>query len=291
MRVFASVVDSAGVRAAARALDLPKSVISRRVTALEERLGVQLIQRSTRALQLTEVGRIYYERCASILADCRAAEEDIRSVSAEPQGTLRVTAAQFAGEEFLEPVAAEYLRRWPRARIDIRLTGERLDIVAEGLDIAIRRGALDDTTALVARRLGTYELSCFASPGYVERRGAPETPADLARHDCILLAGHTGPVVWTFPDPEGPVRIKVQGRLRVNSRRMAHQAALDGLGIVRLNRVVRMADIEAGRLVELLPTFRETADVYAIYPKTKPTPVKIRAFLDLLTDSAFLRRL
>jgi DNA-binding transcriptional LysR family regulator len=209
----------------------------------------------------------------------------------EPQGTLRVTAAQFAGEEFLEPVAAEYLRRWPRVRLDIRLTSERLVLLAEGLDIAIRRGALDDSTSLTARRLGAYELACLASPAYLARHGAPESPADLARHDCILLAGHTGPVVWTFPGPEGVERVKVQGRLRVNSRRMAHQATLDGLGIARLNRVVRVNDIEAGRLVELLPTFRETADVYAIYAKTRPTPVKIRAFVELLTDSTYLRRL
>ena len=287
MRVFAAVVESAGVRAAARVLELPRSVVSRRVAALEERLGVQLVRRSTRSLQLTELGQAYYERCARILAECRAAEDDLRTASAEPQGTLRLTASQFVGEELLDPIVAEYLRRWPRVRVEIRLTAERLDLVAEGLDLAIRRGALDDSEALTARRLGTSELTCFASPDYIARRGAPQTPADLAGHDCIVIAGPSGPPAWTFPGPRGPERIPVSARLRVNSRRMAYQAARGGLGIARLNRVLREDDLRSGHLVELLPAYREVADVYAVYPRARPTPIKIRAFLDLLSQSAF----
>ncbi|HSO00563.1 MAG TPA: LysR family transcriptional regulator, partial [Candidatus Nanopelagicales bacterium] len=278
MRIFAAVVESAGVRAAARVLDLPRSVVSRRVAALEERLGVQLVRRSTRALQLTDLGQAYYERCSRILAECHAAEEDLRTASAEPQGTLRITSSQFVGEELLDPIVAEYLHRWPRARVEIRLTAERLDLVAEGLDLAIRRGALDDTGALTAKRLGTSELTCFASPDYIARRGSPETPADLAAHDCIVIAGPAGPPAWTFPGPLGPERVPVPARLRVNSRRMAYQAARSGLGITRLNRLLRDDDAHRAHLVELLPAYREVADVYAVYPRTRPTPIKIRAF-------------
>jgi DNA-binding transcriptional LysR family regulator len=281
--VFTKVADAGSFTAAARALDMPKSTVSRRVANLEEALGVRLLHRTTRKVRLTDDGRAYAERCRRAIADLDEAERLLTARRAEPRGTLRVTAPVDFGEQYLGPIVAEYLRRHEDVRVEVELTPRVVDLVEEGFDVAIRLGALPPS-ALIARRLRGGGAHLYASPRYLARRGAPRTVDDLARHDCIAFR-RGGRTSWTLQGPSGERTIERPARLVVNHLPLAREAAVAGLGIAVLPGYLGEDAVRAGRLRRVLSRWA-TADtpVHAVYPSARQLSAKVRAFLDLLVE-------
>jgi DNA-binding transcriptional LysR family regulator len=265
---------------------MPKQTVSRRLAELEAALGVQLAQRTTRRLRLTDVGRAYAVRCREV---ARLADEANRAAAAvagdEPRGTLRITADPTFGEAFLPGLSAEFLARYGEVRLEVVLTNRYVDLVDEGFDLAFRVGRLEDSS-LVARRLGPARLWCCAAPGYLERKGVPADPSALAEHDCIELSPRRGPSRWPFRDPEGGVQaVPVTGRIQVDSLPMARQIARAGLGIANLPAFACEADVEAGTLSTVLDEWTiDVGGVFVVYPPQRFLAARVRRFVDLAVE-------
>ncbi len=280
MVVFAKVVQAGSFRAAARELQMPKSTVSRRVAALEERLGARLLQRTTRKLSLTELGDVYLHHCTRIVAEIEEAELAVTKLQAAPRGVLRVSAPLNPG--FLGPTITEFLRRYPETRIEMVSTDRVVDLVAEGIDVAIRVGRLADST-LICRALGKGSMLVVASPDYVDRHGAPETPNDLKTHDCLVFAAGQTRTQWQLRSGQTTSNVTVSARIVVNDFGILQQAALTSLGIALLPLQLCLEHIEAGRLVHLLPDWRPPdVPMQAVYPSTRHLSPKLTSFLDLL---------
>jgi DNA-binding transcriptional LysR family regulator len=284
MRLFAQLAEAGSLTAAARALAIPKQTLSRRLAALEEALSVQLATRTTRRLRLTEVGEAYAARCAEIARLADDANLAVQDRAETPRGTLRITADPTFGESFLPGLVAEYVRANPEVTVDAILTARRVDLIEEGFDVAFRVGRLEDSS-LVARKLGAARLAYVASPTYLDERGKPEGPEDLANHECIQLVPRPGPSRWPFGGKDGLRLVSVSGRVRVNSLPLARQAALAGLGIVNLPAFACAGDIERGTLVSVLDQWVPDAGfVHVVYPGTRFLAPKLRRFIDLAVE-------
>lgn len=274
--VFVKVVELASMSAAARATGVAKSSVSREVSRLEARLGVRLLQRSTRALTLTEAGAEYYARCAAIVAEAEAAGRAVSQAAQAPRGLLRVTATVGFGARYLGPLVAEYMAAHPDVRVELRLLDRRVNLIREGFDLAVRMGALEDST-LVARRLGTVERVLCAHPHYLARRGVPQRPEDLRRHVCLSIDAEQRQ--WTL----GGATVTVPWHLACNQVEVVREAALAGVGLALLPRFLVADDLAAGRLVQALPGARpKPATFYALYAYGRQLPSSARLFLDLL---------
>src|SRR5262245_36686415 len=247
MRLFASVADAKSFTGAARRLGMPKQTISRRIAELERALGVDLMHRTTRRLQLTDSGAAYAERCAEIVRLAAEANRSLSDVNEVPHGTLRVTADPVFGEAFLRDLVVDYAKAWPEVRVDVVLTRRRVDLLEEGFDVAFRIGQVDDP-ALSGVSLGPARVRYCASPEYIARRGAPVTPDDLGRHDCIVVTSDGAPARWPFRGAKGPAMVPVSGRLTLSSFAMARVAALGGLGIALFPEFACADDLRGGRL-------------------------------------------
>jgi DNA-binding transcriptional LysR family regulator len=283
MLLFAEVVSAGGITAAADRMGLRKSTVSRRLAALEERLGTRLLERNTRRLRLTEVGREYHAHCARLVTEARAVNQSLSEGRGTPRGTLRVATLALLGE-LLTPVISEFLLRHPQVRVELSLAEAHVDLVAAEVDVALRTGPLADSS-LVARRLGSLRTAYYASPAYLSRRGTPRTPDELAGHECVLLAETGTDEVWFFSGPRGARTVPVDGRLRVPSVRAGHAAAWAGLGLVRLPTSLVADDVRAGVLVPVLEAVTPPGiPVFAVYPSARQLPSKVRAFLDLLAE-------
>ncbi|CAM3202654.1 LysR family transcriptional regulator [Corallococcus sp. ZKHCc1 1396] len=280
--VFARVVQAGSFTAAARGLRMPKSTVSRKVSELEERVGAQLLQRTTRKLNLTEVGRTYYAHCERIVAEAEAAELAVTRLQAGPHGLLRVTTP--LSVNFLAPLVSRFLERYPEVQLELLCTDRAVDLMAEGFDLAVRAGRLPDSS-LMARRLGDIARVVVASPAYLQEKGAPRTPADLGKHDCLLfgtaLEGH----VWTLHAGGRAVEVKVSGRLVVNEPDMLHAVTVAGSGVALVPGLNCVEDLAAGRLQRVLPDWSSTgAPVHAVYPPTRHHVPKVMAFVDFLRE-------
>lgn len=284
LALFVGVVRAGGFRAAAAERQVPRSTISRRLAALEAQLGFPLLQRTTSKLVLTDLGGEYFERIARVVDEARALAEELGDRGSEPTGTLRVAASQLFAEEVLPPLACEYLQRHPRVRLELVLAPQRMDLIAERIDLAFRTGPLDDASALAARRLGTSINGFFASPAYIERRGRPETPDDLRRHDAILVTQRSAGTTWAYRDGGALASLRLPGRIVVNSYQFAHRACREGAGIARVPTFVVADDLRHGRLVGLLEPHWVHTDVFAVYPRGPAATRKTRAFLDLVCE-------
>jgi DNA-binding transcriptional LysR family regulator len=275
MHLFVKVVEHGGFTAAARDLGVPKSTVSRQVARLEDRLGVRLLERTTRALRTTEVGQAYYERCTRILAEVVEAEGAVTEAQAEPRGRLRISAPLTFGYLFLGEVIAAFLQSHPQVRIDISLTDRRVDLIDEGFDLAIRIGQLDDST-LVARRLGWAAAVVAASPEYLSRFGRPQVPEELRQHRCLHYE-YRG-FGWRF----GGVSVPVDGPLVSNNGDLLRAAAVAGLGIIITPRFIIADELRDGRLVSILEEHlgAEGAGIWAIYPANRHLSAKVRSFVD-----------
>ncbi|MDP3670468.1 MAG: LysR family transcriptional regulator [Telluria sp.] len=290
MKVFAAVVDSGSFSAAADRLDISRAMASKYVSHLEEHLGSRLLQRTTRKLILTETGSVYYERCTQILADVAEAEEGAVHLSEAPRGTLRLTVPVSFGLLHMGPLISEFLKRYPDVRIDVLLVDRRVDLIEEGLDLAVRIGALAES-GLIAKRLGSDRIAICAAPDYLKRCGAPEKPADLARHNCLTYSYATSGDEWRMTGRDGSLHtVRVSGSLRASNGDMAKLAALEGVGLIRQPLFLIGDELRAGRLVELLTDYRsEELGIYAVYPSRKHLSAKVRVFVDFLTETFALK--
>jgi len=284
MVLLVEVVAARGLSAAAERLHLRKSTVSRRLAALEARLGVRLLERNSRNLRLTEAGREYHAHAARLVAEARAANRTASAGRGTPQGTLRVAAPELLGE-LLTPAVAGLLAAFPGLRVELALARGHVDLVAEEVDVALRTGPLPDS-GLVARRLGRLRTGHYASPTYLARRGTPRTPDDLAGHACVVVAEAGSDEIWFFGEGKGARTLPVEGRLRVSSLRAGQAAARAGLGLVRLPAALAEEDVRAGTLVAVLEAHATPGlPVFAVLP-SRQLPPKVRAFLDLLAAPA-----
>jgi len=284
MEVFVRVVEEGSFSAAARRLGLTPSAVAKLIGRLEDRLGVRLLARSTRSLRPTPEGDLFYEQASRILADIAEAEAGVSGSSA-PRGRLRISASIPFGTHCVVPLLPEFRARFPAVTLDVSLTDEVVDILAERTDIAIRHGPLRDS-GLQARRLGVSRRILIAAPSYLERRGMPQTPADLAGHDCLTFNYRRSFTDWVLGGPDGPKPMQVTGPLVVNNGETLRQAVLAGMGIGRTARYHVGHDLAAGRLIELLPEHdpHEVEEIHAVFLGRGTMPARVRAFIDFLVE-------
>ncbi|MDF5711421.1 MAG: LysR substrate-binding domain-containing protein [Nostoc sp. S4] len=281
--IFLKVAELGGFVAAARSLDLPKSTVSLKVNALEQRLGVRLFHRTTRRVSLTEEGRLYYENCLPILNALDNGNDAIASLQGYPQGTVRVTATILFVQSFLAPNLAEFLLIYPDIRVILNATTEYKDIVKEGYDLAIRIGQLDDSTSLV-RRISTARLKLFASATYLKTAGEPRAIADLTSHTLLCMAHHQNEVTWTLHNQQQEtVTLSFRPRLLSNDIAPIYQAIVTGVGIGLLPEFVFQQELQSGNIVNVLSQWSSTAiPINALYPSRKYIPMKVKVFLEFL---------
>ncbi|HXY98907.1 MAG TPA: LysR family transcriptional regulator [Stellaceae bacterium] len=283
LEVFVKVVEKENFAAAARELGLSPAMVSKHIQALEERLGARLLNRTTRRLSLTEVGRGYFERARQVLADLEDADRAASDLQAAPRGLLKVNAPFSFGIRHIGPAIAAYLAAYPEVSIDISLNDHYIDLLAEGVDLALRIGRLADSS-LIARRLAPIRLVACAAPAYLARHGAPRAPKDLAEHRCLLYTYASTADEWRFIGPDGEdAVVRVSGRLLANSGDIIVAAALDGLGIALTPTFMAGEHVQAGKLVTLLPGYAAPeAALYAVYPPGRHLSAKLRSFIDFL---------
>lgn len=280
IQVFVRVVEAESFTAAADQLGMPKSTVSRYVTKLEDRLGVRLLNRSTRQLQTTDVGRSYYARCAALLAELSEVERSITSMQEVPSGPLRVTAPLTFGYLFFGEIVSEFLQQYPDVQLMLSLTDRKVNLIEEGFDVAIRGGVLEDSS-LVARKLTSTNRVICASPAYLAQRGTPQHPDALKQHACLSYS--SGPALgsaWRMADDS---LVPVQGPLTVNNLEVLRRAALAGLGLILTPRFMVSDDLAAGRLVAVLESHTShQGGLYVLYPHARHVSAKVRAFVDFV---------
>ena len=284
---FSQVVDQGGFSAAARVLDIPKSRLSRRISQLEARLGVRLLQRTTRRLRLTTAGERYLHYCREMTASARAAEEAMRQLQTQPSGPVVVSCPISIAQQLLAPLLPEFMDTWPEVSIQMLATNRRVDLINEGVDLALRvRTKLDTDAELVVRQLGAASGTLVASPAYLQRHGAPDTPEDLVHHTTLSFNDPQTEVVWSLHNGDGKERaITVTPRLCCNDFIVLTEAAVRGRGIALLPSVATQAELRRGELVPVLPDWRSPEGiVHCIYPSRRGMIPAVRAFLDFLFE-------
>jgi DNA-binding transcriptional LysR family regulator len=280
--VFQAVAKHASYARAAEEMGLSPSGVSRIVSRLEERLGARLLHRTTRKLSLTEAGAVFHARASQILADLADAEAEVQTAVARPKGTLKVTASLAFGHLYLAPLLPELLARFPELSIEMSLTNRFVDLIEEGIDLAIRIGSLADSR-LVARRLCTNRRVLVAAPSYLKRRGKPKAVEELARHECVLFTGFARPTEWRLIGPDGPVSVSIAGRVATNNVEMLTTAARQGLGITVGATLSVGPALLSGELVRVLSDYEfEQSAVFAVFPSARQLSTKTRATVDFL---------
>lgn len=284
MRVFVAVGEQGGFAAASRKLDISPAAVTRAVVALEEHLGVQLLQRTTRNVRFTDAGRQYYDDARAILTSITEADESVSGINAEPRGTLSVTAPVLFGRMFVMPPIIDYMQRYPQVKVNAQFVDRVTNLVEEGLDVAIRIGNLPDSS-LRAIKVGQVRRVLCASPAYLEAHGIPQKPSDLLNHSIIVSSALTPRVEWRFGSDEQEL-VQINPRLVVTSNDAALTAAVGGLGITRLLSYQVRSEMERGDLRLLLEAFEEDPwPVHVVHREEKYGSSKVRTFIDLIIDS------
>jgi len=284
--LFLRVLDLGSISAAARSLDLSVAVASQRLKRLERDLGVRLLHRTTRRLHATPEGAALAEQGRPLVEDLEALTGGLRQAGTEISGTLRVTASASFGRQYLSPLLPEFLALHPRVKLSINLTDQMVDLVSSGFDLAIRIGALDDSS-LVARKLAVNHRVLCASPDYVRRHGLPRTPQELAEHECVLLVGSQGRQdVWRFGDGAGgEIVVRVRGRMETNYGELVRDSVVAGLGIAIHSSWHVSRDFREGKLVQVLADYPlADSGIYAVMPQRRLVPPRVRAFVDFLAE-------
>ena len=284
MGAFVKVVDCGGFSAAARRLNMSVTMVSNHVQALEEHLGARLLNRTTRRVGLTETGRAYYERCTGILAEIEDAERAAGTLHSTPMGTLKLYTNNHI-VRFLAPVVSEYLRLYPAVSVDMT-SGERMiDLVEEGYDLAIRTLRPPDST-LIVRNLSAWRHILCVAPGYFDDHPPLETLEDLTRHNCVQYAFYPYGDEWRFTGPDGkPASVRIAGNLTSSTADVLRVVVRNGQGVFLAPSFIAEEDIEAGRLVEILPAWRPVEfAISAVYPHRHQLSSKVRIFIDLLAE-------
>lgn len=282
--VLVRVVQAGSFRAAGERLGMPKTTVSRKVSELEAQLGVQLLQRTTRKLSLTDAGLAFVEEAEAAIARLEAAQEAVTKLQREPTGRLRITTAVSIGELFLAPVLTQFLEAFPAVEVALLLSDRMVDLVAERFDVAIRAGILPDSS-LIARRIGSATDRIVASPDYLARHGVPQRPADLASHACLRFSrsGIELRSSWTFGAAGRSTEVQVGGRLVSDNFVVLRTAAEEGLGIARLPGLLAHESIQAGRLVPLLDDQAPPpTPLHLVLPGRTRLPARTRAFIDFV---------
>jgi DNA-binding transcriptional LysR family regulator len=285
MAVFKRTVEAGSFAAAARHFGISPEMAGNHVRGLETHLGVRLLNRSTRRLNLTEAGGIYYARCTRILEDIQEAEAEVGVLQASPRGLLRLTVPETFGVLHIAPAVSAYMTRYPEVKVDVAVTDRWVNLIEEGFDLAIRIGELEESN-LIARRLASTHLVVCASPAYLQRAGRPETPADLGRHACLIFTGAGMVETWRFQARDGRSEtMHVSGPFSSTNPSFVHRMALAGHGVVLGPTFLFGADIAEGRLAPLLTDWRShELPIYAIYPHRSLLAAKVRSFLDFLAE-------
>lgn len=275
--LFVEVVRAGSFAGAARRLGMPANTVSRNVQQLEARLGSRLMQRTTRKLTLTAAGHALFERCERAVTDLAQAGQDLTDSSMAAAGLIRVAAPANFFDAFSIEWVAQFLAEWPQVRVEFALSDAKADLIGEGIDLALRAGPLQEL-AVGSRKLIAQRFSMVASPAYIAARGMPRDLQALAEHDCVGLAAQAGPTTWRL---DGIDEIPVTGRFAANTARAVLQAACAGLGIALLPEVVAAADLQAGRLVRVLPAQRrDDGGLYAVFPSPQHIPRAVSAFVE-----------
>lgn len=277
---FVAVAETGSFTAAARKTGVSVAQVSRRVAALEERLGVKLLHRTTRKVLLSEAGLLYFEHCQDLVNGLELAELAVTRMQSAPKGLVKITAPTTYGEKHLAPLLIKFLERYPQVDLEWTLTNKRLDLIETGIDLAIRLGNLDDST-LTARRLASRQLHVCASPPYLEHHGEPHTLSELKHHHCLIgTIDH-----WRFKENGRARSLRVSGRFRCNSGNALRSAALQGLGLAQLPDYYVQKDLTEGRLIEVLSGYRSDREgVWALFPKNRNLSPKVRLLIDFLAD-------
>lgn len=286
MAVFVRVVEAGGFSAAARATGLTPSAVSKLIGRLEDRLGARLLFRTTRSLSLTHEGVAFYQRSVRILRDIDEAEQAISQLHVIPRGRLRVNAAVAFATYQIVPILPEFLERYPEMHIELTVSDKVVDLIEDGVDVAIRLGARIDSS-LISRQLAVDHRIICAAPAFLERHGVPATPGDLARFNCLTWIGNQGGLNdWPFAGADGPYAVSVRGNTVVNNGEALYEMTLAGLGIARMAGFRVGGALKAGRLVALLAEHHreEPLAIHAVYPHRRHLLPKVRAFVDYLSQ-------
>lgn len=286
MALFVEVVGARSFRGAAEALGMPNSTVSRRISQLEKALGLRLLHRTTRRIELTEAGRIYYERARRIVEEAQLAHLELGEMLAQPAGVLRASLPVDFAVTYLAPLLAEFARIYPGISFDIDLTPRRIDLVAERFDVAIRMGEQEDS-ALIARPLALFEPQLYAAPAYMAERGEPQSPEDLTAHDCIgmIRAGN-----WLLQSGGATHAVPVGGRFHLNNVGLIRRMAAESMGIILVPQEIVADEVASGALRRILPDWSgKLMPVYAL-TETRLLPAKTQRFIEFLRERLASRR-
>ena len=281
--VFIQVVQSLSFSAAAKKLGMPNSTVSHKVSSLEQRLGVTLIQRTTRKLNITPAGQMYYKKCMQGMESIAAAEMELAAIQDEPSGLLRITAPVELGKSVLPGIVSKYVCKYPKVRVELILGGRRVDLLSESVDLAIRVGALQDST-LIAKKIGSPHFAPYATPKYLKSRGIPQHPRDLRHHDSILFTP-AGIEEVKLVGPKGSFNAAVKSKIMVNDLDAVKDLVLMSEGIGFMQGFFCGPEIKAGKLVRLLPEWRsEQNPVHFVYPAQRVVSPKLKAFIEMALE-------
>ena len=284
MQAFIKAVETGSLAEAGRRLDISPPMMTRYINALEKRVGARLINRSTTALSLTEAGSAYYERCVVAMAAVADAEESAAALASIPQGTLRISVSADFGASYLVPVLIEFLRQHSTIGIDVSFTNRMVDLVEEGIDLAIRISAAIDPN-LIARRLATTSMVACASPAYLQQHGTPRTPEQLEQHNCLVFGDSAYFRDWSFAKNGQRTVVQPRGNLRCGDTSLLRTAAVQGLGVLMLGSFALAEELQAGRLVPILTDYTiGEFGVFAVYANRRFLPPKVRLFVDTLVE-------
>ncbi|MEA5467155.1 LysR family transcriptional regulator [Leptothoe sp. PORK10 BA2] len=284
--VFRRVAELESFSRAADALNLSNAAVSKNVQELEKALGTQLIHRTTRRLNLTEAGRLYFQRVSSILDELESVEETVSDLSVKPHGMLRVTAPMSLGLTHVATAIYQFQSIYPDIQIELILNDRYVDLIEEGFDVGIRGGGLVNDNSLVAHRIDDIQRVVCASPAYLKQYGEPQSPQDLRQHRCVVYTLARSPHEWSFWRGQETVSVHVDGSLKVNNSLAASQAAVAGLGLIFLPLFTVLDGLERGMLKTVLTEWStEPLTLYAIYPKHRQDSRKLRVFIDFISEA------
>ncbi|MBE4593072.1 LysR family transcriptional regulator [Vibrio navarrensis] len=277
---FVAVAETGSFTQAAKRLVTSVANVSRRIALLEERLGVKLLLRTTRKVSLTEAGQVYYQQCRALLEGLEQAELTVTQMQQTPRGKLKVTAPVTYGEQKIAPLLNDFLLQHPKLELELVLTNQKLDLIEQGVDVAVRLGQLDDSS-FIARRLSNRHLYVCATPDYLAQCGTPHTLSELTKHSCLVgTYDH-----WRFKENQQSRSIRVKGRLSCSSGVVLLDAVIKGMGLAQLPDYYVEEYLLSGRLVEVLPSYRDDREgVWALYPQNRHLSPKVRLLVDYLAQ-------
>ena len=284
IRAFVSVVQRGSFSAGAKAENTSQASVSKRVAALEKHLGVHLLQRTSRNRSLTQAGAEYYEKCLAIIAELEEVDASARSQVAMPKGLLRVTAAFPLARLLIAPILPKYLNNYPEVKVDLMLTDKHVDLIAEGVDLAVRAQQLPDSN-LIARKLFDNPMYLLASPAYLEKAGTPRKPDDLSEHNCLIYSRLSSVNIWKFNRKGREYSVAVRGNLQCDNGDTLLEAAISGLGLLVLPYWMVHKQLASGELLEVIPDFKPASlPIHVVYPERRYLPLKVRSFVEFLTE-------